>query len=78
MVIMVAEAGFEPTTSRLSSLPSCQTALLCCIPAPRLQGGCEREVYADLGFTLHLHSAIIPQTIYELLCLVRKNFFNGF
>lgn len=60
MTIMITEIGFEPTASRLWASRA-TAALLCHIPAPRLQGGCEREVYADLSFTLHLHSAIIPQ-----------------
>lgn len=66
MTIMVAEAGFEPATSRLWASRA-TTALLCRIPAPRLQGGCEREVYADLGFTLHLHNAIIALILYDIL-----------
>ena len=43
MTIMVAEVGFEPTTSRLWASRA-TTAPLCRMPAPRLQGGCEREV----------------------------------
>lgn len=42
MTIMFAEAGFEPAASRLWASRA-TTAPLCRMPAPRLQGGCERE-----------------------------------
>lgn len=75
MVIMVAEAGFEPAASRLSSLASyrCSTLLYA---RPAFTGRArEREVYTDLGFILHLHNAIITLNRYELLCSLRQNSF---
>lgn len=66
MTIMVAEAGFEPATSRLWASRA-TAALLCRIPAPHVQSGFEREVHADLSFTLHLHNAIIALILYDIL-----------